>query len=261
MKKARPAITFLVHRDGDVDSRSIRIPLWLFRTGLGVAGTALALMLLGAILYLPIVGVAARVPGLRSEIAALREENAQIRRLVATVDSLESQYSKVRGMLGADLGTRLPNSSSVPQAPPIVVQGGGHDSMALSGTVLSRWPLAEMGYITRGQLGAGDNVAHSGIDIAVPVGTPVRVAGDGNVVEASRDQEYGLFVLVRHEDGLETRYAHLSRIVVSAGKNLRAGEVVGLTGNSGRSSAPHLHFEITQRGQSIDPRTLLKEGR
>ena len=259
MKQARPAITFLVHRDGDVDSRSIKIPLWLFRTGLGVTITILVLIILGAILYLPILGVAARVPGLRSEIAALREENAQIRRLVATVDSLESQYSKVRGMLGADLGTRLPNTSSVPQAPPILVSGGIHDSIALGGGILTRWPLAELGYITRGQLGAGDN-AHSGIDVAVPMGTPIRVAGAGSVVEASRDQEYGLFVLVRHEGGYETRYAHLSRIVVTVGKNLLAGEVIGLSGNSGRSSAPHLHFEITQRGQSIDPRTLLQEG-
>jgi murein DD-endopeptidase MepM/ murein hydrolase activator NlpD len=260
MKQARPAITFLVHRDGDVDSRSIKIPLWLFRTGLGIGIAVLVLIILGAILYLPIVGVAARVPGLRSEIATLREENAQIRRLVATVDSLESQYSKVRGMLGADLGTRLPSTSTLPQAPPILVTGGIHDSMAGGGGVLIRWPLADPGYITRGQLGAGDN-AHSGIDIAVPMGTPVRVAGAGSVVEAARDQEYGLFVLVRHDGGYQTRYAHLSRILVTVGKTLSPGEVIGLSGNSGRSSAPHLHFEITQRGASIDPRTLLQEGR
>lgn len=260
MKQARPAITFLIHRDGDVDSRSIKIPLWLFRAGLGVAIGILVLIILGAVLYLPIVGVAARVPGLRSEIATLKDENAQIRRLVATVDSLESQYSKVRGMLGADVGTRLPGSSSVPQAPAILITGGTEDSITLGGGVLTRWPLAELGYITRGQLGAGDD-AHSGIDVAVPMGTPIRVAGTGNVVEASRDQEYGLFVLVRHEGEYETRYAHLSRILVTAGKNLQAGEVIGLSGNSGRSSAPHLHFEITHRGQSIDPRTLLQEGR
>jgi murein DD-endopeptidase MepM/ murein hydrolase activator NlpD len=260
MKQARPAITILIHRDGNVDSRSFRIPIWLFRTGVGVAVAVLMLILLGAVLYLPVVAVAGRVPGLRSEIAALKEENSQIRRLVATVDSLESQYSKVRGMLGADLGPQEPASSSIPQAPPIIVVGGVSDSTPPSGPVLSRWPLSETGYVTRGQLGAGDE-AHSGIDIAVPVGTPVRTAGGGDVVEASRDQEYGLFVLVRHPEGWETRYAHLSRLLVSAGKSLQAGEVIGLSGNSGRSSAPHLHFEVTQRGQSIDPRTLLKEGR
>jgi murein DD-endopeptidase MepM/ murein hydrolase activator NlpD len=199
------------------------------------------------------------VPGLRSEIATLRAENAQIRNLVETIDSLESQYSKVRGMLGADLGTRLPRSA-VPQAPAIMVYGGGRPAMA-DGHVLIRWPLAEAGYITRGQLGAGANAAHPGVDVAVPSGTPVRVAGAGSVIEARRDREYGLFVLVRHDAGLETRYAHLSRIVVSPGQKLEAGEVLGLSGNTGRSSAPHLHFEVTQRGQSIDPRTLLQEGR
>jgi len=259
MKAPRPAITILVHRDGDVDSRSVRIPLWLFRTGLITAGVVLALVLLGAILYLPVVGVAAQVPGLRSEIASLRAENSQIRRLVATVDSLESQYSKVRGMLGANVGDRPASGTRVPEAPTIVVQPP-RTGVADTG-VLHRWPLDERGYITRGQLGAGDNAGHSGMDIAVPVGTPVRAAGSGTVVEAVTDPEYGLFVLLRHEDGFETRYAHLSRVLVAAGKPVQAGDVVGLSGNSGRSSAPHLHFEIRQRGQSIDPRTLLKEGR
>jgi murein DD-endopeptidase MepM/ murein hydrolase activator NlpD len=260
MNQVRPAITILIHRDGDVDSRSIRIPLWLFHAGLGLAGAVLVLILLGAVLYLPIVGVAARVPGLRSEIAALQEENAQIRHLVETVDSLESQYAKVRGMLGADVGSRLPGAASTPQAPAIVVRGDGAHPITMGGGLLRRWPLDETGYITRGQLGAGDNAAHSGVDIAVPTGTPVRVAGPGSVAEASRDAEYGLFVLVRHDGGFETRYAHLSRLLTGAGKAVQAGEVIGLSGNSGRSSAPHLHFEITQRGQSIDPRGLLQEG-
>jgi murein DD-endopeptidase MepM/ murein hydrolase activator NlpD len=258
MKQARPAITILIHRDGDVDSRSLRVPLWLFRAGIGVIGAVLVLMLLGAVLYLPIVGVAGQVPGLRSEIATLREENSQIRRLVATVDSLESQYSKVRGMLGADVGPRASSGSSIPVSPAVIVSGGAPP--ATSSSALTRWPLVGVGYITRGQLGAGDNATHAGVDIAVPVGTPVRVAGTGEVIEAGRDQEYGHFVLVRHGEGYQTRYAHLSRILVTAGKALVAGEVIGLSGNSGRSSAPHLHFEITQRDQSIDPRTLLKEG-
>lgn len=258
MKQAQPGITILIHRDGEVDSRSFRIPLWLYRTGIGAAAGVLLLVLLGAILYLPIVGVAGQVPGLRSEIASLREENAQIRRLVATVDSLESQYAKVRGMLGADVGTRIPASSTVPVAPAVTVAGGTVTSPTDS--VLRRWPLPGTGYITRGQLGAGDNATHAGMDIAVPVGTPVRVAGAGEVIEAGRDREYGLFVLVRHSNGYETRYAHLSRILAGAGNTLVAGEVIGLSGNSGRSSAPHLHFEITQRGQSIDPRMLFKEG-
>ncbi len=260
MKPARPAITVLIHRDGEVDSRSLRIPLWLFRSGLVVLTLVLGLVLVAAILYVPIIGVAAQVPGLRSEIATLREENAQIRRLVATVDSLEAQYAKVRGMLGADLGSRLPGSGALPVAPPIVISAASGQQGGTA-SVLSHWPLRNAGYVTRGQLGVGDAVAHSGVDIAVPVGTPVRVAGPGSVAESARDAEYGLYVLIRHSDGYETRYAHLSRVLVAPGQALSAGEVLGLSGNSGRSSAPHLHFEITRKGQSLDPRAVLTQGR
>jgi murein DD-endopeptidase MepM/ murein hydrolase activator NlpD len=261
MKAARPAITIFIHRDGNVDSRSFRLPMWAFRAGLGAGGVLLALLLLGAILYLPIVGVAAQVPGLRSEISNLRAENAQIRRLVATIDTLEAQYSKVRGMLGADVGNRIPGTSSLPMAPVIEIDPPRAAAAADSTRVMQRWPLNDPGYITRGQLGAGDDAEHAGIDIAVAAGTPVRSAGRGSVVEASRDPEYGLFVLLSHGEGYETRYAHLSRVLVTAGKTVEAGEVIGLSGNSGRSSAPHLHFEIRQRGQIVDPRSMLTEGR
>lgn len=260
MTRDRPAITVLIHRDGRVGSRSYRIPIWLVRTGLISAGVLCLMVLLGAALYAPILGVAAEVPGLKSEISALRSENAQIRRLVQTVDSLEAQYAKVRGMLGADVTDESSDSSSALRAPAIIValQSGRTDSAS---AIPVRWPLYEAGYITRGQLGAGDDATHAGLDIAVPVGTPVRASGSGTVVEAAQDREYGLYVLLRHDEGYETRYAHLSRIISAAGKKVLAGEVIGLSGNSGRSSAPHLHFEIRRKGQSIDPLTLIKEGR
>src|SRR5215212_5666313 len=121
MKKDRPAVTIVVHRDGDVTSRSFRVPFWMVRGGLAAAGCLLIATLTGAILYLPIVGVAAQVPGLKSEIATLRGENAQIRRLVNTVDSLEAQYAKVRGMLGADRRDDSSAPSTPLIAPPIVV--------------------------------------------------------------------------------------------------------------------------------------------
>ncbi|MEO8199339.1 MAG: M23 family metallopeptidase [Gemmatimonadota bacterium] len=258
--KERPAITILIHRDGHVGSRSYRIPLWLVRTGLTLAGLLTLAVILGAVLYVPILGVVAQVHGLKSENATLRSENIQVRRLVETVDSLESQYAKVRGMLGADVTDENGDSSSILRAPAIVVevQTIHSDSTA---AIPVRWPLYQTGYITRGQLGAGDDATHAGLDIAVPVGTPVRASGSGSVAEAAQDREYGLYVLIKHEEGYETRYAHLSRIIATVGKDVRAGEVIGLSGNSGRSSAPHLHFEIRRKGQSIDPLTLIKEGR
>ncbi|MGZ8398471.1 MAG: M23 family metallopeptidase, partial [Gemmatimonadales bacterium] len=69
------------------------------------------------------------------------------------------------------------------------------------------------------------------------------------------------FVLLDHSDEYQTMYGHLSRTLVTPHATVAPGEVIGLTGNSGRSTAPHLHFEIRQRGLSLDPQTMVKEGR
>ena len=124
------------------------------------------------------------------------------------------------------------------------------------------WPLDETGYITRGQVKAGGrDEAHPGIDIAVSVGSLVRASGGAIVRQAGEDPEYGFFVLLDHPEEYQTMYGHLSRILVTQGATVETGEVIGLSGNSGRSTAPHLHFEIRQHGQSLDPLTMVKEGR
>lgn len=257
MKPRRQAVTILIHKDGAVRSRSFRVPLWLVRTILIGGSLVFCLLVIVLALYAPIVGLAARVPGLKSEIAGLKAENAQIDRLRVEVDSLEAQYAKVRGMLGADIPSQNA-AEKLPSAPIITVSGLPHRTGDAGVPV--RWPLDESGYVTRGQLGAADDPTHAGTDIAVPTGTPVRAAGSGAVVEAGTDPEYGMYVLIRHGGGFTTRYAHLSRILTAAGAEVPVGVVIGLSGNSGRSSAPHLHFEIRRKGQSIDPLSQIQEG-
>lgn len=258
MKSTRQAVTILIHRDGAVHSRSFRIPLWAVRTILFGGGALLAILVIVLALYAPILGLAARVPGLKSEIAQLRAENAQIQRLRLAVDSLESQYSKVRGMLGADVPSQNDNGRQLPAAPTILVTGS-HLVRPDSG-IPERWPLDQSGYVTRGQLGAADDPTHAGVDIAVPTGTPVRSAGSGMVLEAGSDSEYGNYVLIQHTDGFTSRYAHLERVLTSKGTAVTLGAVIGVSGSSGRSSAPHLHFEIRRNGQSIDPLSQIREG-
>ncbi|HEY6222792.1 MAG TPA: M23 family metallopeptidase, partial [Gemmatimonadales bacterium] len=126
------------------------------------------------------------------------------------------------------------------------------------------WPLGDIdGFVTRGRVGEGDaqdGEAHEGIDIAAPIGTPIRASGGGSVEAAGADPAYGMFVLLRHPGGYETMYGHASRVLVREGDTVSAGVVIGLTGNSGRSTAPHLHFEVRRQGQSLDPLTLVKQG-
>jgi murein DD-endopeptidase MepM/ murein hydrolase activator NlpD len=95
----------------------------------------------------------------------------------------------------------------------------------------------------------------------VPVGSDVRATGGGVVREIGQDSAYGLYVLIQHPQGYQSMYGHLSRILVARNDAVRAGQVIALSGNTGHSTAPHLHFEIRRGGQSLDPLTLVREGR
>jgi murein DD-endopeptidase MepM/ murein hydrolase activator NlpD len=253
--------TILIHADGALQSRSLRVPLWVLRAALA-GGLALgALLLLGAALYLPIAAAAARVPGLEREIARLRAENGRIRELVAALDSAESRYERIRAMLGADL---VPDpvqlASPLPLAPPVQARPPGTPALQAGPSLPQHWPLDDPGYVTRGQTGSGAREEeHSGLDIAVPIGSVVRASGGGRVLETGQDDEYGRFILLEHPAGYQSMYGHLSRVTVLPGQQVDAREVIGLSGNSGRSSAPHLHFEIRRQGRSVDPFELVKE--
>lgn len=256
------SVTVVVQRDGATTSRTFRLRLSLLRIGVGLAGVALVAVIASAILYLPIVRAAARVPRLEREVARLEGENAKVRELSMAMDSLEQGYAQVRKMLGADI-VRGPaaTASTLQVAPPIRARLTSVTAAA-STAVPSRWPLDENGYITRGQVGTGErDEAHPGVDIAIPAGSLVRASGGGTVRQVGEDPEYGRFVLLDHSDDYQTMYGHLSRIVVAVGKAVEPGEVLGLSGNTGRSTAPHLHFEVRRSGLSLDPLTLVKEGR
>lgn len=98
---------------------------------------------------------------------------------------------------------------------------------------------------------------HRGVDISLNVGDTVRAAIDGTVLRVSNDPRgYGLFVCIRHDNGLETRYAHLSRTLATAGERVYAGDPIGLGGSTGNSTGPHLHFETRVFGSAVDPTTM-----
>ncbi|AYV48160.1 hypothetical protein CFHF_23685 [Caulobacter flavus] len=94
---------------------------------------------------------------------------------------------------------------------------------------------------------------HKGVDFDAPIGTPVLAAADGVVETADWAGGYGRRIRLRHADGLQTVYAHLSRWTVAAGQTVRQGEVVGLSGASGLATGPHLHFEVLREARAVDP--------
>jgi murein DD-endopeptidase MepM/ murein hydrolase activator NlpD len=98
---------------------------------------------------------------------------------------------------------------------------------------------------------------HTGVDISAPMGSPIRATADGVIALAEYSSGYGRLVVVDHGGGVQTYYAHLSRIDVIAGQEVRRGEVVGALGASGRVTAPHLHYEVRLGGNAVNPYNFL----
>jgi murein DD-endopeptidase MepM/ murein hydrolase activator NlpD len=266
-------VTIVVHTDGDLNSRQYRVPLRVVQAGKWAAITTAILVVLFFAFAGPISRNAARVPGLEREVARLRAENSRVQQLAAALNRAEANYQELRQILGAKAPPPPPTgpgsgrtvAGNIPvgmRAVPIrATSPGAPRRYELGSSAPSHWPIDVPGFVTRGQVRAGDAAeSHPGIDIAVPAGTPVRASGGGTVAATGYDPDYGLFVLLRHPSGYETMYGHASRLIVAEGDDVQAGQVIALSGTSGRSTAPHLHFEIRRDQKSLDPLTLVKEG-
>jgi murein DD-endopeptidase MepM/ murein hydrolase activator NlpD len=116
------------------------------------------------------------------------------------------------------------------------------------------WPLRGVLYARFGKKGRSP---HDGIDLAAPAGTPVRTAGEGSVLFAGPQQGYGLLVIIEHAHGVVTVYAHNRDLRVKTGQAVREGQVIATVGESGKTSGPHLHFEVRQDGAPVDPLDFL----
>jgi murein DD-endopeptidase MepM/ murein hydrolase activator NlpD len=130
-------------------------------------------------------------------------------------------------------------------------------SGAASSNIPSIWPITgplRTGYGLRNDPFGGQSVEfHKGQDISAPTGTPINATADGVVVIARWVKGYGYGIYIDHGNGLSTRYGHLSRIDVTEGQTVKRGDHLGLVGSTGRSTGPHLHYEVRLNGEAIDP--------
>jgi murein DD-endopeptidase MepM/ murein hydrolase activator NlpD len=124
----------------------------------------------------------------------------------------------------------------------------------------TRWPVrggvnSEFG--NRQSPWTTDREFHSGLDIRAARNTPIQAPAAGTVVHAGAAQDYGTAVVLDHGQGIRTLYGHLEKVNVQNGQRVERGAVIGYTGNTGRSSGPHLHYEILVKGQAVNPRAYL----
>ena len=94
---------------------------------------------------------------------------------------------------------------------------------------------------------------HTGVDFAAPKGTPIRAAKDGLVIFADTKGGYGETIIIKHDQKYMTLYGHASKLIAHVGQEVRQGDVIALVGDTGRSTGPHLHFEVFENGQRINP--------
>ncbi len=144
----------------------------------------------------------------------------------------------------------LAAASSLPQAQ-VGITGG------TSVSIPSRMPVEGItmtsGFGMRFHPVLGGYRAHKGVDLAASIGTPVHATADGIVSQAEWFSSYGLYVSIEHGGELQTRYGHMSRLNVAAGQQVHKGDVVGFVGSTGRSTGPHLHYEVRVAGQAVNP--------
>ena len=169
---------------------------------------------------------------LRHEDVSLALDN-----LMAKVDAREIQYNQMEAMMLKQSVLKL----TLPTLYPVDV------------------PYRSSSYGWRHDPILGIRAFHNGLDFSAAEGEPIRATADGRVKTVGSGPDYGKFVVIDHGDRLETRYAHASKIFVKEGDLVQREDVIALVGNTGRSTGPHLHYEIRYKNRSLDPRQYLKK--
>ena len=196
------------------------------------------------------------------------EETYQIRHLV---DNLAQVYERIGSTMGIEItGNHQANANSVYN---LIVYGSpdGASGSWFSGASVpyigadgfcspigAGWEsvvTSEFGY--RSDPFTGETRGHTGMDLAVPTGTPIRAALPGTVTVSQYNSSYGYYVMIDHGNGLSTLYGHNSQLLAQVGQTVEAGDIISLSGSTGRSTGPHLHFEVRVNGQRTNPRAYL----
>ena len=225
---------------------------------LGLAVAAILLLIAGAGLgfYWASRVESATVNSLRATVASLEEDRDRVGVLAERLLEVEERYARLQ----AAVTEGRPESGPLPPVPfaPATVAPGldpAADEPA--------WPLARSGFVTRtfGSRTDTRGAGHTGVDIAVPTGSYVRAILSGVVRETGHDSVYGRFIRIAHADGLASLYGHNSWLFASPGDSVDRLQVIALSGNTGRSTAPHLHLELTEEGSLVDPLGYVSENR
>jgi murein DD-endopeptidase MepM/ murein hydrolase activator NlpD len=251
----------------DANVRSFRVSYGALYTFAVVVGLSLLTVLIVFATFGHLMVRAHRADRLADENARLIERGAQVDSLRAELLQVQALGLQIKTMLGVGAtpedSTLVANLTPGAKTPAISGPLESVDEMEeqqklLLKAIPSMWPVR--GYVTREfnvEGGESQEQYHPGIDIAASRNTPVRASADGIVTTSGWDEAYGYSVIIDHGFGLSTVYGHNSRNLVNVGDRVTRGQTIAFLGSTGKSTAPHLHFEVRKDGVSQDPRKYL----
>ncbi len=271
MAKSSRFVSILIIPDGGGKTVQFKLRSWTFKLLCVVLLGGVALFLVSILLSGRIAAKVQLADFLAKQNEQLQEKSRRIEILAVEVAEIRKREEKVRilastfltsattgranGAKGAEPSDALVSDLERQQKTLEIASGDGSRDTRMQSAIPTLRPVD--GWITRrfstgtGQASAAEN--HTGVDIAAATGTPVFASAAGIVTTAGWDQYYGKLVIVNHGFGYETTYGHCSRLLVKKGDMVRRGETIALVGSSGRSTAPHLHYEVRKAGVSVDP--------
>lgn len=268
--------TFLISPSRTSKVRQLSIHRRLLRAVAGCLIISVALIIYGAVRL-------AQHEALNLKYLSVKSENETLKQ---TNDAYQNSYARLKGQISyvQDMSKELARKARMEHSPEIdelVGIGGPETVVALDKAAdhlerevrhindrlrsdilrLASIPrgLPVNGYVTdgfgmrRNPFNGEGREVHEGLDIAVDFGSPVTATADGLVIYAAPHAGYGNLVIVYHSNGITTRYGHLSRISVEAGQRVKRSDQIGNAGSTGRSTGPHVHYEIRENDQSVDP--------
>src|SRR5712691_13403430 len=268
--------TFLISPSQTSKVRQLSIPRNLLRVAAGFVIISIVLIVYGAIRL-------GQHEALNLKYLSVKSENETLKQ---TNDAYQNSYARLKGQISyvEDMSKELARKARMehsPETDELVGIGGPETVVALDKAAdhlerevrhindrlrsdilrLASIPrgLPVNGYVTdgfgmrRNPFNGEGHEVHEGLDIAVDFGTPVTATADGLVIYAAPHAGYGNLVIVYHSNGITTRYGHLSRISVEAGRRIKRGDQIGNAGSTGRSTGPHVHYEIRENDQAVDP--------
>lgn len=257
MKSDREKISILFVPEGEGESRSIRLSRGFIKLLIfGVILFSIALIA-GIVSYFFISVKASQYDRMVEENLRLIEENRRIVELSEDLGRLQAFNRQIRRAMGValDLDTLFVDTTdfSLPQ-------NDMWSNGVFSGLGNPRFQLPLEGSVSRGFThDLYPKQPHLGVDFSVPEGTLVNAAADGWVVFTGWHFRYGNLLIIQHTGDFITYYGHNRSILVGIGEKVGCGQPVAISGNSGRSTAPHLHFEIRRRGRALNPEIFINE--